>query len=133
MLLNMTAIEFPQQQNSHFSLSCMSATDACYAKYLLFIMCLKMIYKSKNTPNDCRFMRSESATSLPSIYSYWKIRLELCECRIMPGLQKDISRIKCDGSVLLFPKVERWNRYSADRDQDFYGLSQSIPQNGGNT
>ena len=78
-------------------------------------------------------MRSESASSLPSIYSYRKIRLELCECRIMPGLQKDISRIKCDSSLLLFPKVERWNRYSADADPDFYAFTQSLPQNGGNT
>jgi len=31
MRLNMTAIAFPRQQNSHFSLSCMRATDAFYA------------------------------------------------------------------------------------------------------
>ena len=77
--------------------------------------------------------RTERASFLPSIYSCRKIRLDLCECRIMPGLHKDISRIKCNRNVLLFPKVERWNRYYADPDPDFYGFSQSLPQNGGNT
>jgi hypothetical protein len=49
----------------------------------------------------------------------------------MPDLQKGVSRIKCDGSVLPFPKVERWNRYSTDPDPDFYGFSQSLSQNAG--
>ena len=95
-------------------------------------MCLKIIYKNKNMLNYCRFMRSENASSLPSIYSYRKVRPELCAFRNMSDLQKGVSRIKCDGSVLPFPKVERWNRYSADPDPDFYGFSHSLPQNGGN-